>query len=86
MNQIQQQEHKFKITDLESLGFKRNDIEEISVYDLFCLRLKSGWEIEVSYVLGEGNLFPPNCEDFGKGLPLFFKSFEQLKHFVEAFD
>lgn len=79
-------EHRLNITDLESLGFQKNDIEEISVFDLYVLRLKSGWEIEVSYVLGEGNLFPPNCEDFKNRVPLCFKSFEQLKHFVESFD
>jgi hypothetical protein len=77
--------HKLKAVDLELLGFKKNDLEEISVYDLYVFRLPSGWEIEVSYILGEGNLFPPNCEDFGKGVPLYFKSFEQLKYFIEAF-
>lgn len=70
---------------LSELGFKRSSNHE-SVKDLWAIDIKSGIELEVSYLSGKGRLFIYDAWNDRAlcDIPVQFSGVGHLRHFIQA--
>ena len=84
-----QTSHNFRLRNRSHailLSFQKYPIDEIAKICEVHRTTPNKWEIEVNSILGEGKLFPPNCEEFPSHVPLLFKDLQQLNSFIQSFD